>query len=310
MASKEEKTISSLAGISLNDPRVKEIIEQIKNKTSDELTGEVDPFIKFTEQAIKYAPLVTQFVKGITENFRMSQAQQVQPQNIVQAPDGWLSMSLMQKEVLKYKRPNWYKQGIAYDKAVSSAPVLTTPPNYQPPQQAQPIVHETMESIKNKYPEPPLVNDEVPQVEESSEDWAKNNAEIREKEFMRQVENKEQKEEIKKEEQNEMVNKENLIEKMMKDNENYINLAVDYINKLSDTKFIENLNNIETYTKKAKKYLIFIPVQLKESLLMTSDEDFLKLIEMRCKAKYDLMNKDNIEDFKKMFNELKEKLSK
>ena len=172
---REKQGVAKMSGLDLKDPRLKEIIELVKNKTKDEVTGEEDPTIKIIGEVVKYAPMAVEFIKGLTDNFRANQATQVgqiasQPQAPqIQPPQGWTGLSALQKLAKKNTDPTWYAQGLKYDDfertGIAGNPIINPVEAPAPASRREapaPVEHgaKTLKELETVYAEAPVIKDD------------------------------------------------------------------------------------------------------------------------------------------------------
>jgi len=193
----------------------------------------------------------------------------------LQAPNGWLNATPMQKLGWKYTRADWTAAGEAYDAAAEQSG-YTNPQinnNYVDPTYSAP---QDLRALARKYPEAPLVN-EAPQP-----------APVEEKPKEKPVE---QKPEEKKMEEDQA--KENqLISELQQDNLKYINMGAEFINGLKDQEFSDHLKNVDDLVEKAKPFISIVPIHVKGMILQTSKDDLKDLFKEKCPDKFKILEKE------------------
>lgn len=287
-----------------------------KANKKDEDLGDDDKILKYMAKAAEYAPMAQEIIKNLFAGFNTAalNAQHAQPQqqqNTLRAPEGWEQLSGLQRLNYKYSRPEWFAAGEAYEaaKAAGGATYITpvntsyVDPTYrQPPQEPRNLqdtrnqeisghARETLASLKNKYPEPPIVSDSPPAeaVEEKKKpEFVKNRTE-------------------EKEEKSEAPDVGNpIFNAMTEDNNKYIELAFNWLESLSLEEFKGYVENIEKWKRKITFAKLLLPFQTKEMLKNTSVEEFVGIFKERVKEKYDWLKKEKkLDDLKKLFEELK-----
>jgi len=137
---------------------MKELIKDGSNfiNSDDE---EPDPIIQTITKYAKYVPLITQAIGGFMS--RIPKGTNQQQSNKIQPPEGWLTMSELDKLKYKYERSGeiskWWRDGEAYDAAVSGG-AIAKEQIYSPPAQEP----QTLQSLATKYPPAPLVTSSAP----------------------------------------------------------------------------------------------------------------------------------------------------
>jgi len=252
---------------------VKQTQDLLKNsKNASEI--ENDPFLKAINKYGKYIPLIVEFMKGIQSS--ASQFQQQNPTQKIQPPEGWLNMTPMTKLGYKHTRAEWYAAGEAYDIAIQTGqtnPVINTT-YVDPTYSATPS---DLRQLARKYPEPPIVkNDPAPEPEKVEE----------------------KKEEPDKSEQ--------LVTELQQDNAKYVEMAINYINELSDEDLNKNLENVGLLENKFKPFFPLLPIQVKSMISQTSKEDLKKIIKEKCVDKFKIIEeKKKTKEILDLFEKLK-----
>ena len=259
--------LNSAAGL------VKQTRELLKSEKGNP-EAEDDPVLKMIDKYGKYVPLVIQFFQGFqaaAKDFQQTQ----KPQQQIQAPAGWLSMSPMQKLGYKYTRPEWYAAGEAYDVAVETGnmnPQINTSyvdPTYR---SAEP---QNLQQLSRKYPEPPPVKDETPIQEVAKTEEIKKEEIVKKDQDLSEVPTQ----------QNEIV------AELQADNRKYIQMGIDYINRMSDEDFKKNIDDIDSLVEKGKPFIPFIPVHVKAMIMQSKKEEIEEIFKNGCPQKYAILQK-------------------
>ena len=274
------------------------LLEVAKKASKDVDTDQEDPVFKTVEKLMKYAPIITELFKGFSaaaRNFKATQRPPPQQQrNLMNPPDGWETMTSLQKMGRKYSRPEWYAAGEKYDNWKSTGGATITPinNNYVDPTYNQPVVHQearTLAELSRKHPEPKQVSNATPvkELEQDVPEFVNQRVKTPEKEF----DNKEKE----------------LINAMREDNNKYINMAFDYIKGMSIKNFGESVNNIESFKPKFSMVKMLLPVQTKEMLKATPSDELIQTLKEKCPEHHKwLLDNKKIEEMKKLFEEIKE----
>lgn len=287
--------------LDFSSPEAQKVLSVAKEGMKDPMTGEDDKILKYMEAGLKYLPLILKVVEGFRDSAQAFKIQQPAPaaaqieQNI--APEGWNSMTAMDRLKYKYTMAEWYQAGELYEqrKALGSInPQVNI--NQQPP----PITARearSLSELQKKYPEPPLIKDDSPHDDhaESAEETERNpkaSAALHD----------DKKEDVK---------METLINSLNEDNMKYLTIAFDYINKMPEKEFQTMIKDLPSLQGKFEQYKFFIPVQLKAMISNTSPEDFENLISEKCKEKYDLLKKARkTNDLLELFRNIRESIKK
>ena len=272
---------------------VKETQELLKSDKSDS-DAETDPVLKVIDKYGKYIPLVVEFMKGL----KGSLPQLEQADNSPKAPEGWLSMSPMQKLNYKYSRSEWYAAGEAYDQAIESN--YTNPainikhvdPNYEA------HAPQNLQDLSSKYPEAPLINDSPP----------KNPAPVKEKPVETPIQQPSNSDVTDAPQDSPVVEdktgaeadiksapaadkQDPIIAELQADNLKYLNLGSDYINELSDAELIKHLKDFKILEEKLKVFISLLPVHVKGMIFQTTKENLEELFKEKCPKKYKMIVK-------------------
>jgi len=277
---------------------VKQTQELLKNKNSD---TESDPILKAIDKYGKYLPLALQFIQGIQGSLAQYNKKDVAPK--IQPPEGWLSMTPMQKLNYKYSRSAWYEAGEAYDLAIETGnmnPQINN--NYvDPTYQSQP---QDLRSLARKYPEAPLVHDIPPQpLKETAP--IQSDVKTGDQKLPEQS-NESKSSDVKNSETQGISQEKEIIAELQADNLKYINLGADFINGLSEKEFTNHLDNIEALIEKAKPFIPIVPIQVKGMIIQTSKEDLETLFKEKCPEKYSIvLKKKKVKKLLELFESLK-----
>lgn len=282
--------------------RLLKMAEESQKKKSEEM-GDDDKFLKYMSKAVEYAPMVQEVVKNLVAGFNTaalnSQQARAQPQqNTLRAPDGWEHMSGLQRLGRKYSMPEWYAAGEHYEtmKATGGAQYVTpvntsyVDPNYrQPPQEPR-----NLRELRNKYPEPPVVNDNSTA---QMEDVENSNTQSKPS-FVKKIQ--ENKEVTTPDPNVELLNA------MREDNTKYINLAFNYLSVMDMKQFIEYVEDIESFKPKFVMLNALLPIQTREMLKLTSSDELVEIFSEKCPDKYKWLKENNkLPEIKSLFEELK-----
>ena len=258
---------------------IKETKELFQDKNKKD-TSEPDPVLNAIEKYGKYIPLVIKFFQGFNDAAKAKeQEQQSNNQPKIMCPEGWLSLSPIQKINYKYSRPEWYNAGLAYDNYMANGVNPQVNISYvDRTYNDNTARQESLQSLQRKYPEPPLVKDRKEEIIESKPE--------------------------------EKINETEIINELQKDNLRYIEMFIDYINSMSEKDFIEKLANLDSLITQIEPFISLIPVHLKGTILATPKEDLQKLLQAKCKEKYDLaITLGKLTDFLNIFEKIKDKLT-
>jgi len=251
---------------------IKQTQDLLKNKGSE---TEDDPILKAIDKYGKYIPLAMKFFEGIKGSVSNYNQQDQKPK--LQAPDGWLNSTPMQRLGWKYTRADWTAAGEAYDRAAESG--YTNPqvnighvdPNYSDPQP------QDLRSLARKYPEAPMVNDTPPPQAQPKP--------VEEKPKEKPVEEKPA-------EEKPVEQQDQLIAELQADNLKYINMGSEFINGLKDQEFSDHLKNIDDLVEKAKPFMALIPIHVKGMIIQTTKEDLKSLFAEKCPDKFKILEKE------------------
>ena len=286
-----------------------ELMAIAKKASTDKDTDETDLIFATIEKVMKYAPIITELFKGFSAaagNFKQTQIQPQQQRPQMQPPEGWETMTSLQKMGRKYSRADWYAAGERYDdwKSTEGSSTGAINTNYVDSTYSQPAVHQeaqTLAELSRKHPElpqssnspPPTVEQEeqVQQVEQAKPEFVKKR--VKEPEPS-------QKEQANQDAEQELINA------MRQDNNKYIEMAFNYIKGMKIKDFGDSVNNIESFKPKFAMLQMLLPVQTKEMLKATPSEELIQTLKEKCPDHHKWL-KDNkkINEMKKVFEELK-----
>jgi len=295
--------------ISKTGDLIKQTQELLKTSKTDPEAKE-DPIIQAIDKYGKYIPLVLNFLKGFQGSVAQYNKQDKTPK--LQAPDGWLNATPMQKLGLKYSRSEWYAAGERYDAAVElghtnpQVDISHVDPNYST--DSSNPKPQNLRQLAKKYPEAPIVQDSPPQTPPQTQQVDLKN-ENNGKES-KAIGNKS----LKKEDKIETLPVENhaedkIITELQQDNAKYLNLGAEYINGLKDEEFKNHLKNIDDLIEKSKPFIPLLPVQVKGMILQTSKKDLEALFEEKCLEKYKIVVKEKlIKKLLELFEKLKDSI--
>lgn len=296
--------------LDMNSKEVKALLQLAKKSLKqDEDMGESgeQKFIKYMEKAVELAPMAQEIVKNLVAGFQsaafQAQAAQAPQGTTLRAPEGWEYMSGLQRLSKKYSNPEWYAAGERYEtlKATGGAQYITpvntgyVDPNYRQPSAPVNSEPKNLRDLKNKYPEPPLVEDSTPSapVEHINEKPS----------FVKEAQEKR-----KEEKPAENVSPE-LLNAMREDNNKYIELAFNWMAGLKLEEFKDYVNNVDKWKAKISMAKFLLPTQTKEMLKNTPAEEFIDVFKQRAKDKYDYLRKEKkLKELERLFEEMKEGL--
>ena len=246
--------------------------ENIDNKNA----MEDDPLLKVMDRYGKYIPIVLELFKGIAASVKEHNDNKPQQQQSLQAPDGWLNMSPMQRLNYKHTRPEWYAAGESFENGVVTNytnPQINTSyvdSTYRPPKQ-------NLQSLAHKYPEPPLVIDKPqPEPEKKTEEPSSKD----------------------------------ILAELQKDNARYIDLGASSLNNMTPEDFLKWIDDPEL-DKKIKVFIPILPVHVRGMILNTSKEDLQQLFKNKCPERYErLVELGKLENMLQLFEVLKIEIRK
>ena len=287
--------------LDLDGKPVRTLLEAAKKSAKDPETDEEDPVFRAIEKGMKYIPVIAEIFKGFNDaaaNFKQTQAPPQQKKATMQPPSGWEAMSGLQRMSKKYSSPEWYAAGERWDQYRESGSVeghtqTSVNTDYVDPSYDQATVHreaKTLAELRDKHPEPPIINDSEPQPQPKKPsgerpDFVKDRIPDKEEKINQNVE---------------------LINAMKEDNNKYVNLAFDFLGSMEKEKFIKSINDIEGLRKKFRMFKGFIPVQTKEMLKATTTVELVSIFKQQCPDKYEILKElKKIDEFKDLFKELK-----
>jgi len=305
--------------LNLQSETAKEVLELSKTIFKDPDTGKPDKILTYIEQGAKYLPLAVKFMEGFMENMKAFNAKPVQAEEEeqkMQPPEGWESVSPLEKMKYKYSRPAWYEAGLAWDSYKESG-VINPAVNinyvdkgYTPPRRGQ-IVHDqgaepvSLNELSRKHPEPPLVDDQEKPTENLHDPKLEKVIEEKQKRLNTPKEIKDKDvEEVKPEKV-----EEDIVKELQEDNIKYVQTAINFVGSMDFEKFKKDIDSLDSIIKKYETFLFLMPVQLKVMLKQTSDEEILKLFLKSSAEKYNWCKENNkLEKITEVFNNLKAKL--
>lgn len=287
-----------------------ELMAIAKKASKDNDTDEEDPIFATIEKVMKYAPIITELFKGFSQaagNFKQTQIQPQQQQRpTMQPPEGWETMTSLQKMGRKYSRADWYAAGEKYDDWKATGGATTSPinTNYVDATYSQPAANreaQTLAELSRKHPElPQASNSPPPTVEQEEQVQPEEQAKP---EF---VKKRVKEPEPSQKEQDSKDTEQELINAMRQDNNKYIEMAFNYIKGMKIKDFGDSVNNIESFKPKFAMLQMILPVQTKEMLKATPAEELIQTLKEKCPEHHKWL-KDNkkINEMEKAFEELK-----
>jgi hypothetical protein len=281
-ASDTTKVITSLAKEFGEDtPENKEFISKIE---------------KYISLGEKFLPIALQFIKGFAERqqeLQLHNANQVQATSRTTAPAGWEGLTPMQRISKKYASDGtistWYAQGEQYEAEKNMS--VNTPTfqiNETPTQQYQ-QAPTSLKELSQRHPDPPMLSNQEPKQEEPKQEEPKQ--EPQKKQEQTNMEKETQK----------------LVEDLRKDNEVYLKLALDHINKMTTIELKKQIEN-QTLFNPIIQFKDFVPTQTKQ-MILTIDQEYLeKMLKTHCREKFEyLKNKELLDKAFQQFVEVQEK---
>ena len=261
--------------LNLEDPEIKKAFEMGKELATKNEDGELKEIMakieKYEKFATMFAPVISKFISGFTQNLPAKQAAQL-PQ--MQPPEGWLEMTPLQKLNRKHRYEDWYKAGQRYDEEMSNGGAT---PSIQVNQQPQ--TPSNLNQLARKYAEPLPINDRPPTREQTPAPAA-----VEEPKPAPAEEPKQNSEAME-------------IQKMLaQDNDKYVQMAVDKINSMKKKDFRNSLVYRKDIIKDYKPMIAFIPIHLKSMLLQAKPEDILNLLNEKCPSHYKYIVKNKLVD--------------
>lgn len=261
-------------------------IETIKDLTGADgkEATEDDPILKTIEKYSKYIPLAMKLIEGFKAAAGDFQNRQPQEDNSPQPPAGWAAMSPMKRLGNKYKNPDWYAAGEAYQTYLTTGAInpavninnvdrsyddgaerrrqAAERNRRQAAGEDQPNP-QNLKDLGNKYPDAPLVEDQPTPTGETMPT------------------NQQQNEEI--------------LLKLQQDNARYLQMGIDYMKKMDQAKFEKTINNIDGLIKKSKPFIPFIPVHVKAMIENTTRQEIEEIFLANCPEKHKwLVDNDKI----------------
>jgi hypothetical protein len=281
----------------------KELISVSKDVFKDE-DGKHPKVLDIAERVEPYMPVIGQFFKGLVQGMQNNQVQNAQQKAArpsIQPPAGWESFSPIQRLAKKYASDGtesvWYAQGIAWEeyKASGIQPSVTVqqvqqgvPASYNEPQ--------NLRQLARKYPEAPLVSDELPVQTPIPSDPSREGKPVG---FLSspQENNK----------------SDTVLEETMKaiqdDQVKYVNMAISYLDTMPMEQFKQYLSDLDSWITKALTFKFMLPVHLKAIILATPADELIQVLEKGCVEKYKWLKENNqLEAIKKKYDELRSKL--
>lgn len=284
-------------------------VEMAKAATRDKDTGEDDPMLKYIDRIVKLAPLAEKFIDGFSGAMKNFQAQQAQLQPMQQGPrppDGWVQMSPIQRLSFKYKNPEWYAAGIAWEngghaQSMQQSVSYVDPSYTRAQQQAALPEPRNLRELSAKYPEPPQLREDIPMAEPRQSTHHKSIDEIR---ASRQAEPAEPAGPAEPALQGDQV-----VQALRADNARYLKMAIDYLNALPMEKFQEHAKNIDGLVMMARTFKELLPIHLKDMILYTPDEELVTLFKSECKEKWTWLEQQGLDQkVVQTYKQLKEEL--
>ena len=266
--------------------------ENIDNKNA----MEDDPLLKVIDRYGKYIPIVLELFKGIAASVKEHNDNKPQQQQSLQAPDGWLNMSPMQRLNYKHTRPEWYAAGESFENGVVTNytnPQINTSyvdSTYRPPKQ-------NLQSLAHKYPEPPLVIDKPPEETKPESQNSKNSDDTQNQKILMEAKPQEP-------------SSKDILAELQKDNARYIDLGANALNNMTPEDFLKWIDDPEL-DKKIKVFIPILPVHVRGMILNTSKEDLQQLFKNKCPERYErLVEKGKLEKILQLFEVLKVEVGK
>ena len=288
--------------IDLKSKTALEILEKVKKGTKDPISEEEDPVLKYIEKAMKYLPIIMEAFKGFnmaSQNFQASR----QPQRpSIQPPDGWESMSPIQRLGRKYSAPDWYEAGERWESYKETGQISQINTGYVDPTYNQAVAQrqqaQNLRDLQQRHPEPPLIKQNEPQQERPPEQEPDFIEKAKQKQGIETGQDKPQGEETTM-----------IINALREDNNKYVEMAFNYLAGLEMEQFKEYVKNIDKLKPKFSMLNMLLPFQTKEMIKNTSSEEFVSIFKEKSPDKYKwLQEEKKVPQLKKLFEELKEML--
>ena len=313
MAKNADSDPEDFSAVTLED--VQKGISVAKQATKDKDTGEVDGVLEVLDKVAKFAPLAEKLIEGFTSAAKAWKPPAPQVVHPVQqgpvAPPGWNQMSGLQRLNMKYKNPEWYKQGEMYEAGVGPGNVHNVDPYYQVSQargveQSQGGEPRTLKELAAKHPDPPPVNEEVPMAKEQKphktiEDIKKereaNEATAKPAEPVEPAEPDNQESSV--------------VEALQRDNARYVQMAVDFLKDMEMQTFKDYVANIDKLIETGKQMKALLPIHVRDMILNSPPDDIKRLFEEHCPDKYAWTEEQKLtEKLLEKYSEIQEELKK
>lgn len=301
--------------LDLQSDEVKQALEMGKEVFKDPKTGKPDKIFEYIEKGAKYMPLVMKFIEGFMTNmqtFNQQQQQQSAKQApAIQPPPGWDGMGAMEKLKYKYAKPGWYEAGLKWDEYKETGVInpeinigyvdSSYTPNRRPAAQSLDDTPCSLLELGKKYPDPPLLKDEYeapaqlhdPKLEEVIKEKKDKKGAVMDKKVELQ-DNK---------------SSDEVIKALQQDNARYLQMAIKFLGAQSLEEFQKNIEDLEGLYKKYEPMMELLPLQLREMINNSSDEELIKIFEEACPDKYSWSKENNkLEAIKTLFGTIKKRI--
>lgn len=279
-------------------------MDKAKELSKDEITGEVDPTLKYMDKIvdiIKAAePLIKMAVAGFQGAMQKNQGQNPNTMASIQPPDGWAAMSPLDRHKHKFSKPEWYQAGCEYELMRKGQPPMR---NVSPPQMdiamdprsallAQNRAQERQPFFvpeSHRAPAAPAMSDEAfPVVDMNTpEPVEQKGPSPEEKRIVEQT----------------------AVAVVSAQMEQYLNMAIGFINKMDMDEFKKKLPTADKLIRKYRVMLNMIPQDIRTSIKNTPTENLIKVFVEQCPEKWDYIVKEKKhDDVVLLFNSLKNEM--
>jgi len=298
----------------LNKTNMGQAITMIKDVIGDK----DDPVVKAIDKYGKYVPLVTGFLQGFLQRAQEHQGSQQKSQsreNTVEAPNGWNSLSPIQKLQRKYM-PNgeesaWYRAGIAYDKDSQEHNVEYAGVSHNPVAMKE-TIHGHNTAYRNMNDLAAASRNDVgenlaspaPEIIE-----AKVEAKVERETISRNDEKPTHEADLPSDHISKTV-KDGIVNQVVGETMNYMNLIVGYFKNRPIEQFKQDVDNAEqTVDKFFKGVGAFLPYQAKDIILTTTFKQLKDLVERESPEKIKYLEDENkLDQFEKLWKGIQEKI--
>lgn len=281
-------------------------IMQIAAAIKEELPAD-DPVAKAIDRYGKYVPIVFQFVDGFVQRMNEYRTENTPKKPQMQAPEGWVSMSALQREVRKYDSAgnisSWYLQGMRYEQIKNEGQIEENVTSYKPINMESTYAGELegmrqrrMQQMKGQPPLKKYESMEEINAIARNEKWDDKKPEAPKEEIIEDPEilTADQKVEI-------------LNEGMREDVNRYISLVMGFFQTRSIEQFEKDLEDIDGLMQKWKPTLdIILTLPIRAAMSQITYKQLEEMLKTADPAKYSLVKKKKLaEKLEKLWEELK-----